>query len=246
MIVLNGFFFKRICGIIGSGSGNLIKQNPYAVNVFDFNVQHHYQLYRRRESLRLGGSGLRSLARPLLTLMQADHRLIMSPVFAQSLLHQMTRLPHVYLYQICREPEMRDGEGERRTRAIASLTLSLCTRHRLGANYLLLWQESPPPLSTALPSSPALQLLQHLPLNMQSACQGIKETYIHTNVAAGVKLIFTDIRSVRTYSPLIWSWRNRPEHCQLIPNSTRTAILNLMSKPSYPLSSYGCTILFTI
>lgn len=94
---------------------------------------------------------------------------------------------------------------------------------------------SPPPLlSTALPRSPELQLQQHLPLNMQSACQGIKETYIHTNVVAGVKLIFTDIRSVRTYSPFIWSWRKRPEHCQLMLNPTRTAILILMSKTSEP------------
>lgn len=69
---------------------------------------------------------------------------------------------------------------------------------------------SPPPLlSTTLPRSPALQHQKHLPLNMQSACQGIKETYIHTNVAAGIRLIFTDIRSVRTYSPLIWCWRER-------------------------------------
>lgn len=55
---------------------------------------------------------------------------------------------------------------------------------------------SPPFFSIAHSRSPALQLQQHLPLNMQSACQEIKETYIHTNVAAGVKLIFTDIRSV--------------------------------------------------
>ncbi len=129
----------------------------------DSKVQQHYQLYNRRDRQRIGewerGSGLRSLARLLLTLMQADHRLIMSPVFAQSLLHQMTRLPHVYLYQICREPEMRDGEGERQTRTIASLALSLCTRHRLGANYLLLWQEPPsPPLyrspSLSCPTTP--------------------------------------------------------------------------------------------
>ncbi len=39
---------------------------------------------------------------------------------------------------------------------------------------------SPPPLlSTALPRSPALQLQKHLPLNMQSSCQGIKETYTY-------------------------------------------------------------------
>lgn len=136
MIVLNlyldivpdeGFFFFLWHNWIWIRELNETKPICYEiiVNVFDFNIQHHSQLYSRRESLRIG-SGLRSLSRPLLTLMQADHRLIMSPVFAQSLLHQMTRLPHVYLYQICREPEMRDGEGERRTRAIASLaTLSL-------------------------------------------------------------------------------------------------------------------------
>lgn len=104
------------------------------------------------------------------------------------------------------------------------------------------------PSSPPLYRSPALQLQKHLPLNMQSACQGIRETYIHTNVAAGVKLIFTDIRSVRTYSPLIWSWRRRPERWQMILNSTRTAIPNLMSKTSRtsscPLSTtvYYCIL----
>lgn len=64
---------------------------------------------------------------------------------------------------------------------------------------------SPPLFSFAHSRSPALQLQQHLPLNMQSACQEIKETYIHTNVAAGVKLIFTDIRSIcSTLCILIW------------------------------------------
>lgn len=209
----------------------------------DFNVQQHYQLYSKRDSQRIGewerGSGLRSLARLLLTLMQADHRLIMSPVFAQSLLHQMTRLPHVYLYQICREPEMRDGEGERRTRAIASLALSLYPPSPGG--------QLPSPLTGApLPSSLPLSLAL-LRNNSRNIClwicnQLVKESrkHIHTNVAAGVKLIFTDIRSVRTYSPLIWSWRKRPEHCQLILNSTRT-------KPSWTSSSYlslyGCTVL---
>lgn len=59
---------------------------------------------------------------------------------------------------------------------------------------------SPPPLlSTAL-----------LRYNTRNIClwicnQLVNESrkHIHTNVAAGVKLIFTDIISVRTYSPLV-------------------------------------------
>lgn len=152
----------------------------------DFNVQQHYQLYNRRDSQRIGewerGSGLRSLAGLLLTLMRADHRLIMSPVFAQSLLHQMTRLPHVYLYQICREPENQRWETARGSggRELLPLSHSLFVPAITWGPITFSSDRSPPPLlSTALPRSPALQLQKHLPLNMQSACQGIKVTYTY-------------------------------------------------------------------
>lgn len=49
---------------------------------------------------------MRSLPpRPLLTLIQADQRLIMSALFVEILPHQMTNLLHVYLYQIWEERE---------------------------------------------------------------------------------------------------------------------------------------------
>lgn len=111
--------------------------------------------------------GLRSLPGPLLTLIEADHRLIMSALFVEILPHQMTNLLHVYLYQIRgREAEeMREGKGFACVCVCVRkcLSLSLCRRCRQGANYLLLREQrcrlrpfilpphTPPP-SSAWPS----------------------------------------------------------------------------------------------
>lgn len=190
-------------------------------NVPDFNVQHHYKLYRR-ESQRIRKSESGALDWDLW------------PVPCWHSCRQITGsscrlcLPRASFikWHVChtfifiRSAENQRWETVRGSGGWELLPLS----HSLFVPTIA-WgpitfssDRSPPPLlSTALPRSPELQLQQHLPLNMQSACQGIKETYIHTNVVAGVKLIFTDIRSVRTYSPFIWSWRKRPEHCQLTP-----------------------------
>ncbi len=213
----------------------------------DFNVQQHYQLYRRTDSQRIGewerGSGLRSPADTHAGRSQAHHVARVCPEPPSSNDTFATRLSLSDLQRT--RDERRRGGAEDEIYCL-SRTLSLYPPSPGG--------QLPSPLTGApLPSSLPLSLAL-LCYNSRNIClwicnQLVKESrkHIHTNVAAGVKLIFTDIRSVRTYSPLIWSWRKRPERCQLILNSTRTAILNRMSKPSWTSSSYlslyGCTVL---
>lgn len=112
-----------------------------------------WQYVRRREAQGEWREGGREdwdlwLPGPLLTLIQADHRLIMSALFVEILPHQMANLLHVYLYQIREERQRsweRGGEGERcvheKERECVCERLSLSRRHHRGANYLLLWEQ---------------------------------------------------------------------------------------------------------
>ncbi len=182
----------------------------------DFNVQQHYQLYRRTDSQRIGewerGSGLRSPADTHAGRSQAHHVARVCPEPPSSNDTFATRLSLSDLQRT--RDERRRGGAEDEIYCL-SRTLSLYPPSPGG--------QLPSPLTGApLPSSLPLSLAL-LCYNSRNIClwicnQLVKESrkHIHTNVAAGVKLIFTDIRSVRTYSPLIWSWRKRPEHCQLI------------------------------
>lgn len=117
---------------------------------------------------------------PLLTLIQADHRLIMSALFVEILPHQMANLLHVYLYQIREERQRSCERGRRCTREREGVCtcLSLSQRHHRGANYLLLREQLCHLRPFILPPPQ-----KHLSLNMQWVSNKKANIYQHQNLS---------------------------------------------------------------